>query len=353
MKKISDMKFGLEWEPKLAEIMLRYPWQDSEFSMADPTQVCKTCGRAPGSVNHRIELSVSLIRDSEMVAGAHGFEPSPPFNEGQITAAREDWRRRMAGLPTNEALVIWHGIHALNLSRLTALLVGSCKAKTSDDIEALGCTGCAANGLSIEDAQFIRLGLAGSGVGLPCFVPSDRYCLVHGVSGGLQDGQSQQHAAFVESISRPLTAGEAGHDKLVLAARKSEREHGAHSVLHGHTMPKGWQEIEGGAETESFEQAVEGLRAEGGIDVAPRTRDLFMWACDEHAETDWTCRHCVAQAVVEGELMPVCSVTNGEKGIPFRVSDVEAEIASLDSGGAVKIEVYVRAATFTRKLSRD
>lgn len=348
MKKISDMKFGLEWEPKLAEIMLRFPWQDDAFSMADPAQVCKTCGRAPGSVNHGIE--------SEM----HVFEPSPPFTEDQITAAREDWRRRMAGLPTAQALEVWHGIHALALSKFTALLIGSCKVKTSDDIEALGCTGCAANGLSIEDAQFIRLGLAGSGVGLPCFVPPDRFCLVHGVSGGLQDGQSQQHAERVEDISRPLTPAEAGHNKLVSAARRGRTEHDTHSLLHGHELPKGW--VEQG--TDTFEEQQDRLSADlvaaGKLSsvnfdrVAEALIPSVPWKCDAHVETDWTCRHCLAQAIVEGELTPVIRVA-GPMGVgEVEASDVDAKLVELNDKGSVDhVEVFVQAAKFTRKLARD
>jgi hypothetical protein len=355
VKKISDMKFGLEWEPKLAEIMLRFPWQDDAFSMADPAQVCNKCGRAPGSVNHRTEMSVSLIRSSEMVSGAHDFEPRGLFSEAEIAAAREEWRRRMADLPTKEALDVWHGIHALALSKFTALLVGSCKAKTSDDIEALGCTGCAANGLTIENAQFIRLGLAGSGVGLPCFVPPDRFCLVHGVSGGLQDGQSQQYAERVEDISRPLTPAEAGHNKLVSAARRGRTEHDTHSMLHGHELPKSWQAMdggEGGAEVETFEQVVEGLRAAGGIE--PVRLGAHTWKCDEHTETDWTCRYCLAQAVVEGELTPVVRVA-GPMGVgEVMASDVDAKLVELNKMGSVDhVEVFVQAAKFTRRLARD
>lgn len=397
---IGDFRFGLEWEPKLAEIMLRFPWQDSEFSMADPAQVCKTCGRAPGSVNHVIEISVSLIRKSEMVSGAHDFEPRGPFSEAEIAAALDQWRERMKSLPTKEALDVWHAAHYLALSKLMQLLM-TCKVKTRDDVETLGCTGCAAMGLTIEDTQFVRMGLAGSGVGLPCFVPPDRFCYAHGVSGGLQDGQEQRHAERVESISRPLNAAETGHSKLVTAARRARTEHDTHSLLHGHELPKGWQE------EETFEEAVDGLRKEGGIDdivaagkmssvnfegvaealdaddgqhpvivkpwdelaatMSPERRASVqarvdaevkkiqdrLWKCTEHEETVWTCRHCLAQAVVEGELAPACAVSNGEKGVPFRTRDVGGEILSLDSGGAVKIEIYVRAASFTRKLARD
>lgn len=370
---LSEFRFGLEWEPKLAEIMRRFPWSDEAFSMADPTLVCKICGRAAGSVNHVIEMSVSLIRQSEMVVGAHDFQPSPPWTEEQITASRDEWRRRMTGLPSDAAYEAWDRIHAQRRGRLDALF-DKCAVKTRGDIEELGCTGCASFGLSIDDIQFLRIGLAGSGVGLPCFVPPDRYCLAHGVSGGLQDGQTARWTEHVEKVARPLTPGEAAHDKLVTAARKSEREHGAHSLLHGHTMPAGWKAedeeadgVEGGAQVSEYEAQQDRLSDDLAAARAAAPRELlFVWKCDEHQKTDWGCRHCIAQAVIEGELMPSYAfetfvhdeaVEGGIGGKTFGTGatpeELLAEIAEADIEKAPKFDVYVRVATFTRKLARD
>jgi hypothetical protein len=354
---MSEFRFGQEWSPKLAEIMLQHPWQDSEFRMADPSEVCKICGRALGSVNHAVE---------NKDVSRHNFVPTTAWTADQIKASRDEWRLRMAGLPTEEALTAWKTIHEPRIIRLFALF-DLCQVKTRDDIEELGCTGCTSYGLSIDDIQFMRVGLAGSGVGLPCFVPPDRYCVAHGVSGGLQDGQTVRWGEFVDKVARPLTPAEQAHDKLVSAARKSEREHGAHSLLHGHTMPAGWHEVEeadgvvGGAQIEeTLAEAVEGLRAEGGIDDIVKCGTMrFQWRCDEHDKTDWGCRQCVAQAVVEGELMPVCVLRvehpTSESGFTpeFDGSVVEKEIADEDTANSNSVKLYVRVATFTRKLARD
>lgn len=368
---IEEFRFGLEWEPKLAEVMTRFPWPDSEFRMADPKTVCSVCGRAVGSVNHVIEMSVSLIRPSEMVAGAHNFVPTVAWTADQIEVSRDEWRRRMANLPTPEAESAWKGIHAERMGRLHALLKKS-NTHTRADIETLGCTGCLAMGLSLDDIQFLRFGLAGSGVGLPCFVPSDKFCLAHGVSGGLQDGQEQAYAVWVDKVSRPLTPQEASHDKLVSAARKSDREHGAHSLLHGHTMPKGWEEVESTVQSNAEEilKSVEALRAEGGIDdtvAAGRMQTpLFKWECDVHEKTDWSCRYCAAQAVIEGELVPVYAIEEYAKeeavegGIEAKSfstnstpEELLSEISDADLEEAPKLVIYVKVATFTRKLARD
>lgn len=361
---IEEFRFGLEWEPKLAEVMARFPWPDSEFKMADPKTVCSVCGRAVGSVNHVIEMSVSLIRPSEMVAGAHNFVPTVAWTADQIEVSRDEWRRRMANLPTPEAESAWKGIHAERMGRLHALLKKS-NTHTRADVETLGCTGCLAMGLSLDDIQFLRFGLAGSGVGLPCFVPPDKFCLAHGVSGGLQDGQEQAYAVWVDKVSRPLTPEETSHDKLVSAARKSDREHGAHSLLHGHTMPKGWEEVEeiggveGGAQIRDYEAQLDRLSDDLVAARAAARAPSFKWECDVHEKTDWSCRYCAAQAVIEGELVPVYVLDvnhpTGTSGMTDAINgaQVAQEIAEEDASNSNSVKLYVRVATFTRKLARD
>lgn len=382
---IENFRFGLEWLPKLAEVMQEYPWSDDAFSMADPATVCKKCGRAPASVNHNVEMGVS----------AHDFEPSPPFTETQVRSARAEWRLRNTNLPTEEALKAWERIHEKSMRRLKKLFAVCGDIRTRDDIEKLGCTGCASFGVDHVDIKFLRLALAGSGVGLPCFVPENRYCLVHEVSGGLQKGQEQRHTEFIDKVTRPLTSEEIAHDKLVSAARQSEREHGAHSLLHGHTLPRGWEEAAsellhdteidpgdgvGGAQMESIPEIAEKIRAEGGIDDvvatgrtspgpdAPARRFIdagpltpSSWKCNEHDKTNWVCRYCVAQAVVEGALVPdyvVTVVGGGEVSAPPGPShlaggDVDRFVEQMEESRMSRVIVYACVATFTQKLSRD
>lgn len=350
-------RFGLEWEPKLAAVMLDHPWPDAAFTMGDHTQVCKGCGRAPGSVNHRSDFS------------GHTFEAREPFTPVEVDAARVEWRRRMAGLPTEEALVAWRDLHAEKFARLREIF-SACSIEAREHIEELGCTGGTARLLALDDIKFLRLALAGSGVGLPCFVPPDRYCLAHETSGGLQDGQTPLFMQYVDAVARPLTPGEAAHDKLVTAARKSEREHGAHSLLHGHTMPAGWTADDGATTDAEREAQYEAQQDRLSEDLAAARRaPLFAWKCDEHTKTNWACRHCVAQAIAEGELVPVyvLGVTtppdkegDGERDEEtFAVTEecvgaqVETEIGEEDAAGGSSVKIYVRVATFTRKLARD
>ncbi len=107
-----------------------------------------------------------------------------------------------------------------------------------------------------------------------------------------------------------------------------------------------------------------------GLQV-PTTSEAFQfqctsaapWICEEHTKTDWGCRHCIAQAVVEGDLEPVfalpVSVGFDTAHGPTREmtalapADVEPRLAELDANGTGKAELFVRVATFTRKLSRD
>lgn len=101
--------------------------------------------------------------------------------------------------------------------RVRAILAG-CGCKTVGDIATLGCTGIVHHGYTQADAQFVREKVAGSGVGLTCFVPPDRYCLVHETVGGLQEGQAARYDST--SISRELTAAERAKFAFVEHARR-------------------------------------------------------------------------------------------------------------------------------------
>ncbi len=105
------------------------------------------------------------------------------------------------------------------------------------------------------------------------------------------------------------------------------------------------------------------------------------WKCEEHTKTDWGCRHCIAQAVVEGSLEPTYVVlmsTTAASDVDVDVDaaasdtdttasaapaegpigevagvDVPGYIEDLNEAGCDRIGLFVRVATFTRKLSRD
>jgi hypothetical protein len=289
LRKIEDMNFGSEWEPKLGHFVSLTPW-------------------------------------------LNGDKPE----------------ERMRDIPTQEALDAWKAEHADKLARLLALL-RACDVKTADDIMALGCTGAMASGLSIEDIQFVRMGIAGGGVGLPCFVPPTLYCLAHDTIGGLQKGQKPALYSVVENISRELTPVEAGSSALVTAAMRARGEdkmQGAFEILQGDAMPADWSSA----------------TADVLLDRAAATQPSVVaasWKCTEHAQTNWSCRYCVAQAIVDGEIaqefMAVSDHPTAGPGpvMAFASSDFESTLKEENESNVTKLVVYARVATFTRKLSRD
>lgn len=112
-----------------------------------------------------------------------------------------------------------------------------CGLTVAQDIIEMGCTGFAGKGFTVEEIKRIRLGLAGSGVGLPCYVGVDRFCFAHNVIGGLQEGQDQRHAAYVNQISRELEASERAHVAVMETARRTPKDD-VRDALIGHRVPE-------------------------------------------------------------------------------------------------------------------
>jgi hypothetical protein len=244
-----------------------------------------------------------------------------------------------AGAPDREAEAQW-----------VRATLATCDVHVAEDIELLGCTGAYAvlqhdmpEGALTGDPVLttlgaikrLRLGLAGGGVGLPCFVPIDRFCLAHNTIGGLEPGQAQRHADQVNAISRELTPEEKGKIAVIELARKKGRKDpiAASDILAGRD-----------------ESVLEDAAPIAEPIAAPK--HTAVWKCQEHTNTDWKCRYCIAQAIVDGPLAPVLFVDDGEDAIASG-NTVEESIAAFDAGGKSRTCVNVRVATFTRKLSRD
>lgn len=235
----------------------------------------------------------------------------------------------------------------------TRQLLTRCSITLAHEIETLGCTGATKFGLSLDDIRNLRLGLAGGGVGLPCFVDSKRYCLAHNTIGGLQHEQAPRYPEFAEAISRPLTKQEAGHVAFTEAVRHStdatagvgDRIANASGMLNGYgEMPRGTEMVEEEEETPATRPA-EPLNL-----TAPFT-------CSEHTSLVWTCRFCAAQAVANGELEPVFAVRavsaidNSEVSTGVLGSDLPEAIQKLDVAETREVEIYVLAKTLKRKLA--
>ncbi|HEV3059670.1 MAG TPA: hypothetical protein VGY48_15575 [Vicinamibacterales bacterium] len=346
-RKIEDMSFGAELTPKLIDFMKEHPWPDSAFVYNAPEFTYAPPEGAPDGFDINVDRMNKQAEFDKLAVSCRA-------------EAFEGWKKRSAGLPTQEAIDAWKALHGEQIERVRALL-RRCNVKIADDITKLGCTGAAHYGLSADDIKFLRAGLAGGGVGLPCFVPPTRYCFLHETTGGLQDGQAPGYSNVIESISRELTPEEIAHNKLVTEAQWSDNERGAFEKLRGRKLPEGW------------EANVDAIRKEGGIDdvvgagkirvpegFSPPMTYTVAWQCSEHKKTNWQCRYCVAQAVVDGDIEPTYRLAVGTAvGDRIAVTDACAaarlaqEIAEEDKVGTAGLDVYVRVATFTRKLSRD
>jgi len=250
-------------------------------------------------------------------------------------------------------------------------LLRSLDVKTARDIELLGCTGAKAKGLANEQITALRLSLAGGGVGLPCFVGIDRFCLGHNTIGGLQEQQEQRHRECVEAVSRPLTKEERGRIELIEAARRKqgktlgERLVATGDILSGRELPDGF-EASGPTAADDVRRGIEDSR-QGRVFPVPASV-LQDWECPEHKKTNWACRYCVAQAIVEGPLVPVTVIgvhaqtgAGGKAELPLPAStfarvedpnDVPVEIRKHDDAGVHIADVWVRVASFGRYLAR-
>lgn len=235
-------------------------------------------------------------------------------------------------------------------------LLHRCGVKVASDIEQLGCTGAAKAGLTVEEIGELRLGIAGGGFGLPCYVDINRFCLAHNTIGGLQEQQVQRYLDYVGMVSRDLTPEEKGRIELIEAARRKdqgksmvERLGSTGDILRGRTMADGFEKDEG--DPLAAAQAVPATRL-----VSADT----VWVCPEHRKTNWACRYCAAQLIVEGDLVPsyaICGIPEHRPFTPLNdastgITGVElpAEIEAHDKAGAETVLVYVLAKTLTRRL---
>lgn len=233
-------------------------------------------------------------------------------------------------------------------------ILKTCGVKVADDIAELGCTGFAAVGpgaqamsdVSYSDAiirlgKFLRLGLAGGGVGLPCFVPPTRYCLIHETIGGLESGQEARHPEMVASISRELTPVETVRVRVIEKARNSGKNKTGDQIAHA---------------VEVFADPTGVLEEAPNESPEPVPRSELNWKCPEHTELKWNCRYCAAQAIVEGPLEPTYTVESSAKDLEIEhveASAVPEYLASCEKDNATAVAVFVCVATFTRKLAKD
>ena len=266
--------------------------------------------------------------------------------------------------------------------------------KVGDDVRGLGCTGVASIAAIVDPVRVgkrLLIGLAGSGIGLTCFVPPSRFCLVHNTIGGLQDGQAPKWVENIPRISRELTPEERAKYALVERARRSESSSMSGAMREASDLLGGWKkkeavksvieiltEEDGGIVEEFAAPSPAPPAASSSAPVASSSApvespgllrlvahaaqledevkrlEAEAWKCQAHKKLDWKCRYCVAQAIVEGplDLWYQTTVTDDDNlGAPWEGEGVQAHIEAC--AHMKRIDVFVRCATFTRKLSRD
>lgn len=225
--------------------------------------------------------------------------------------------------------------------------------RTAGEIVQAGCTGLFKLFSSIEAVREIRDNMGGSRIGLPCYVGVDRYCLIHQTIGGLQEGQEARHHDVVPAVSRDLTEAERGRVKVAENARRRrgpDRMSQAHEILQSYEESRRNGAPDGGTSVVSVIPTT-------ALPVSPETfshRDMAdYFKCTEHSELTWSCRFCVAQAVVEGDLEPQCLVQGDGANSRLPGGAVDKELARLTASGIDAATVYVKAVAFKRKLARD
>jgi hypothetical protein len=233
-------------------------------------------------------------------------------------------------------------------------ILQDCGVKVAQDLIDLGCTGLIvkldelllAEG-GIAEAQFVRANMGGSICGLPCYVPSDRFCLVHNTVGGLQstgnkDGpQRNPHPRGLARCSRELTADERA--KISGVQDFITHEGAKEAMAHFGAEP-----VE---ETASEKILIDESALPGtGRNVVA----LASFTCPEHIEFNPACRYCLAQSIVEGPFEPTVQLTV-DHGADRVLTGQHASLLPmmLKDTSVLEIALYVLAARWVRKLVKE
>jgi hypothetical protein len=269
-------------------------------------------------------------------------------------------------IKTDEELAAW-----------TRAALARCGATIAQDVIDLGCTGIAGNGANVEQIKKLRAGLAGSGLGLPCYIGPDRYCLAHETIGGLQEGQAQRHAQHVAAVSRELAPNERSHVAVIEAARRTGKSRAAEALTGRRTGEDFLQEV--GRELAPPDTEIDLTPAAPTAPTAPAAappvapvapaavapapvapRGELAFVCPDHDTTQWHCRYCIAEEIVKGPLSPTFLLGHAEVGTTVMLNDVDEvdsdkideKIQAFNEAGADGAVLFVKVARWVRKLAR-
>jgi hypothetical protein len=268
--------------------------------------------------------------------------------------------------PLNEIEFAKHGAnHDLDLQDKIREWFKSCGVACAQDIIDLGCTGLllqlgsSRSGI-LGIAQTICENMAGSICGLPCYVPNNRFCLVHNTIGGLQvsgnlDGpQVNKYPESIKSCSRSLTDQEREHFGQVQAK----------IALDGFEEAKLFFGAELAAELADTvdlptdplgDKVINAPFADDALQAMAPSCPVALppFQCREHDTFNSGCRFCLAQSIAEGAYAPSAFVNSvHDNGNCERVT-LDFLPTLLASESIQEIELYVLAARWKRKLVKD
>jgi hypothetical protein len=224
----------------------------------------------------------------------------------------------------------------------TGLAQGAYNLRASEGEEGSRCSLEECNKKALAEASFVRRNMAGSICGLPCYVPRDRYCLVHDTIGGLQlagnfDGpQAQRHPEALPFMSRELTEEERWKVSGIEAKLSAE-------VKAAALAEYGATDLDDEAVRASMAYPHEMAAAPS----CPIPQPTFK--CPDHPEPDWDCRKCIAQVIVEAATAPhMLLIDGGMRSMPL----VDA-LQGVNAGACERVELWVCVASWSKKVARD
>lgn len=212
--------------------------------------VCEVAIRVGGTFCSKIECYQKAYWGTEKAAKAAKRASAAAVNQrgkyqppGLRGRPRESVRQActdpLCALPKNKHAPIGRDLSKMSLAlnaptpedraehtRRALRILRACHVLTDVHLEFLGCTGLAHYGRTIEDSRFLRNALAGSGVGLTCFVPVDRYCAVHESLGAHDVKYPVPYGKHLPEISRPAVGGEKEQVPLLSAFAKRPASRG-------------------------------------------------------------------------------------------------------------------------------
>lgn len=286
--------------------------------------------------------------------------------------------------PLSEIEFARHGAnHDLELQTRIREMFKSCGVISAQDIIKIGCTGLVVGlkvvqqvppGLAREpwwvlaqvldgalrNARLICENMAGSICGLPCYVPNDRFCLVHNTIGGFQasgnlDGpQVNEYPEGVAVCSRSLTEAERAHFGQIQSKiaqdglAEAQLFFGAELATEPVSDPLGAKIVNRKSVEAELEEAWNSDLENPACPIP-----LPPFKCREHAIFNSGCRFCLAQSIAEGPYAPPTFVNSVHINGNCEHVTLDLLPTLIVQESTKELELYVLAARWVRKLVKE